>query len=286
MFVFVAIAFVGVYTVVAFDASPRFSAIYSNRKYSRLNLADTSSVIPQQDSFFSKLKVLLEQFLSPPAQTLLKDSYLASTQIPEIPKIDYTIYDSEISDAKSILVEASLTKSTDPMKVIESLVNLEKLMRAKNKLDEGVTSRETLSNLNGEWRLIFSTGTVNVQKKVGKVNYFPIKAVQSFNTSVDPFKISNGIYIGDFELLKFYGNFVWLEKARKLEFDFDEIGLFGAFKFTLPSGGAAKIGSSTGLGAERKQTQRKPFFNWISADEEIATARGGGGGLALWRRVV
>lgn len=23
---------------------------------------------------------------------------------------------------------------------------------------------------------------------------------------------------------------------------------------------------------------------WISADEEIATARGGGGGLALWQR--
>tara|TARA_B100000524_G_scaffold190291_1_gene98630 strand:- start:595 stop:711 length:117 start_codon:yes stop_codon:yes gene_type:complete len=27
------------------------------------------------------------------------------------------------------------------------------------------------------------------------------------------------------------------------------------------------------------------FFNWISADEQIATARGGGGGLALWRRL-
>jgi hypothetical protein len=29
---------------------------------------------------------------------------------------------------------------------------------------------------------------------------------------------------------------------------------------------------------------RQPFFNWISADERIATARGGGGGLALWKR--
>lgn len=27
------------------------------------------------------------------------------------------------------------------------------------------------------------------------------------------------------------------------------------------------------------------FFNWISADGNIATARGGGGGLALWKRV-
>ena len=31
---------------------------------------------------------------------------------------------------------------------------------------------------------------------------------------------------------------------------------------------------------------KRPFFNWISADETIATARGGGGGLALWKRVV
>ena len=31
---------------------------------------------------------------------------------------------------------------------------------------------------------------------------------------------------------------------------------------------------------------KKPFFNWISADSNIATARGGGGGLALWQRDV
>jgi hypothetical protein len=30
---------------------------------------------------------------------------------------------------------------------------------------------------------------------------------------------------------------------------------------------------------------RRAFFDWISADDAIATARGGGGGLALWKRV-
>jgi hypothetical protein len=30
---------------------------------------------------------------------------------------------------------------------------------------------------------------------------------------------------------------------------------------------------------------RRAFFDWISADDDIATARGGGGGLALWKRV-
>ncbi len=50
-----------------------------------------------------------------------------------------------------------------------------------------------------------------------------------------------------------------------------------------------KIGASTGLGSESNvenaKRDRKAFFNWISADAKIATARGGGGGLALWQRI-
>ena len=59
-------------------------------------------------------------------------------------------------------------------------------------------------------------------------------------------------------------------------------------KFDLPKGGAAEIGSATGLGSDNNKELvdkgKRPFFNWVSADEEIATARGGGGGLALWKR--
>jgi hypothetical protein len=112
--------------------------------------------------------------------------------------------------------------------------------------------------------------------------------------------ISNGIFLGEFPVLQFYGSFEWKEKARKLEFDFDTISVLG-LKITLPKGtdltslfharhnctliklppgGAAKIGQSTGLGSESNielvEKGRKPFFNWISADAEIATARGGG----------
>ena len=101
--------------------------------------------------------------------------------------------------------------------------------------------------------------------------------------------ISNAIYAGDFPLIQFFGNFEWLSKQRKLEFDFDQIALLG-LKFVLPKGGAAKIGSSTGLGSSNnvdmiEKQGKKPFFNWILADNDIAAARGGGGGLALWTRV-
>lgn len=64
-------------------------------------------------------------------------------------KVDLTIYDADIAAAKEILLVAAATKSTKSEDVIESLLSLEKLMRSKNKLDEGATSLETLECLNG-----------------------------------------------------------------------------------------------------------------------------------------
>jgi hypothetical protein len=62
------------------------------------------------------------------------------------------------------------------------------------------------------------------------------------------------------------------------------------FKINLGQGQAAQIGASSGLGSDSNvvnaKRDRKAFFNWIAADYSIATARGGGGGLALWKRVV
>lgn len=191
----------------------------------------------------------------------------------------------EIAKATTFLEVAAENKKEDPDVVVTALLELEKLMRARNKADDNQTSVKTLENLNGSWRLIFTTGTVDTQKKLGRINYFPIKAVQSFDTAA--LKISNGIYAGDYAVLKFFGPFSWNVKARKLEFDFDAIAVFG-FRFNLPQGGAAKIGQQTGLGSENNvelvKANKKPFFNWILASDKIAVARGGGGGLALWRR--
>ena len=138
------------------------------------------------------------------------------------------------------------------------------------------------------WSTELATGTVQSQERLGaRINYFPIKAVQSFNSN--SFTISNGIFLGDFALLQFFGNFQFNLKSRKLEFDFDTISILG-LKIPLKPGEAAQWGASSGLGSESNvvnaKRDRKAFFNWISADDAIATARGGGGGLALWKRVV
>ena len=51
---------------------------------------------------------------------------------------------------------------------------------------------------------------------------------------------------------------------------------------------APRRSARDGLGSENNvklaEQGKKPFFNWIDCDDVIATARGGGGGLALWTR--
>jgi len=48
--------------------------------------------------------------------------------------------------------------------------------RKKAKAEPDTAPQEVLSNLNGEWRLVFTTGTKESQEKFGaKINYFPIK---------------------------------------------------------------------------------------------------------------
>mmetsp|Transcript_29639 Transcript_29639/g.45312 ORF Transcript_29639/g.45312 Transcript_29639/m.45312 type:complete len:261 (-) Transcript_29639:208-990(-) len=194
-------------------------------------------------------------------------------------------YDEQISSIKTFLNLAVETKNEDPDEVLNALESLEKLMREKRKAEGEGVAQEVLDNLTGDWRLIFTTGTKKTQDRSGNINYFPLKAIQSFT---DQMEIENGIYLFDFEAIKFKGDFEFSLKKSKLEFNFDQISIFG-FTINLKKDEAAKIGASTGLGAESNvknaQKDKKAFFNWISADDNIATARGGGGGIALWQRV-
>ena len=74
----------------------------------------------------------------------------------------------------------------------------EKEIRTAAKDDGGEISRATLENLDGAWRLVFTTGTIDTQNAVGKINYFPLRATQTFDTKATPMAITNGIFIGDF----------------------------------------------------------------------------------------
>lgn len=185
---------------------------------------------------------------------------------------------------------AAETKEENPDEVLDALESLEKNCKRKFKADPAAFSKDIMDNISGEWRLIFTTGTKERQAKSGgRVNYFPLKAIQTFDATVEPKVIENGIYAWDLPLIRFSGDFDFDERRRKLEFDFDLIEILGLFKIRLGRKDVAKIGASTGLGSANNEkladVGRRAFFDWISADDEIATARGGGGGLALWKRV-
>jgi len=213
----------------------------------------------------------------------------------------------QMEAAKQILYRAAETKQEDADAVVDALLDLEKLSRKANKADpsQAENTLKALSEGGVNWRLIFTTGTVDTQRKLGgtKINYFPLKATQSFDSTTpggddddgdDDWIIQNGIAVGDFELVKFQGDFDWTlsEKSglTKLTFDFTSIQLFnGFFDIPLKKGEAASLGAKSGLGSannvELEKKGKRAFFNWISADDKIATARGGGGGLALWKRI-
>ena len=197
--------------------------------------------------------------------------------------------DTEIQDAKALLCRAAETKLENPDAVLDALEQLERNCKKRFKENPAAFSMDIMDNITGEWRLIFTTGTKERQKKSGgRVNYFPLKAIQKFDATVEPKVIENGIYAWDLPLLRFSGDFDFDERKRKLEFDFDLIEILGLIKIKLGRKDVAKIGARTGLGSANNEKLadggRRAFFDWISADESIATARGGGGGLALWKR--
>lgn len=191
-------------------------------------------------------------------------------------------YKAPIAEALSILHRAVETKQEDPEKVYLALVDLEKLTRLKVKTEGTSVAEEILDSLSGAWQLVFTTGTAKSQASVGRINYIPIKAVQTFDTS--NWEITNGIYIGDFAAIKFLGSFSFDLTKRKLEFDFSTFAILQLLDIPLKQGDAVQFADNSGLG-QKAETSRKPFFNWISADAKIATARGCGGGLALWKRL-
>jgi hypothetical protein len=126
-------------------------------------------------------------------------------------------YDEKIATNKDFLRKAAVTKCEDAEEVFNALEDLEKLMREKRKNEGEKVAQQVLDNLTGEWRLIFTTGTKKTQDRFKtKINYFPLKAIQAFDSTKDPMYIENAIYAGDFAVIKFKGDFEFSLKKSKV----------------------------------------------------------------------
>lgn len=193
--------------------------------------------------------------------------------------VDPTIYDKEIAEFKKTLLLASdKTNNVPPLTVINAIKSLEKLYPKRNALDNGATTNAMRSQIDGAWRLIFTTGTAKLQKDVGRIDYFPLKAVQTYN--IERQSITNGIYVGNFPVLKFLGTLQWNMKLRKLEYIFYSVIVLGIKFRILPEEGSREL-------TEDEKKKKKSFTSFarvITVDADFAATRGAGGGLALFKR--
>lgn len=165
----------------------------------------------------------------------------------------------------------------------------EEVLQAMLTLDKAKLQGEDWSTVLGgsaspgnKWRLVFTTGTKDVQaamkkgegQKAGSGKYFPATAVQRWDATQN--EIENGIYVGHLAALTFKGPYVF--EGKRLYFDFDTLKLkvLGA-KFDIPL--KPKIDRST-----FKPGKDLPFFIFSYVDDTMCVARGRGGGLAVWTR--
>ena len=79
-------------------------------------------------------------------------------------------------------------------------------------------------------------------KKGGRVNYFPLKAIQKFDANKTPKIIENGIYVWDIPVVRYTGDFDFDARKRKLEFDLKMIEILGLIKIKLGRKEIARIG--------------------------------------------
>ncbi|MBC7970211.1 MAG: hypothetical protein H7Z11_08815 [Verrucomicrobia bacterium] len=170
--------------------------------------------------------------------------------------------------------------------VVKALVQAEKAAKKAHLL-------YSFEPLLGEWQLCFATGTRKVKRggiALGKGFYVPQLAVAqiSFQAEADAAvlgrgSIGNQVKVGSVRL-RFTGPAHYLGKKNLLAFDFThlQISVLGR---TAYSGAVPGRKPKSGDFYSRSVAQL-PFFAFFLVTPTFIAARGRGGGLALWVKMV
>ncbi len=195
---------------------------------------------------------------------------------------DRTIFmTSTLSDFTAVLEQAaqafqdSATSRPDAEKVVEALLQAEKVAKQ-------TAIEYSFSQLEGQWRLCFATGTRKIRQggiKLKKGYYVPkiAKAQISFDSKTE--KIGNLAQLGVLTL-KFSGPARYQTKKNLLAFEFTQL--------QVCLGEKPIFSRSVRGGAEKEQAfdetpiAKLPFFAFFAISDRYIAARGRGGGLALW----
>lgn len=136
--------------------------------------------------------------------------------------------------------------------------------------------------LYGQWRLVFTADT-KTKNPLTKALYFPLRAHQSFlrDGDGDGGIFDNGIFwFGGGACFRVRGPFRWVAPRNRMEFTVDEVTIkIGPWEWT--KNGLDKEGGTL----EGRTAKTLPFFTFFSIRNDIMSARGRSGGLALYARV-
>lgn len=172
------------------------------------------------------------------------------------------------------LASTNSSGSVPPPKVFNALRSLEQAKLPAENWPEIIGGT---SSPGRRWRLVFTSGTKEVQKAMkgvgqGSGKYFPLTAVQRWDASQG--QIENGIFLGHLAALTFSGPYAM--KGKKLSFDFDTLVIrLGPKKFSFKL--KDKITNYV-------PAPKDPFFLFFYVSDDLVAARGRGGGVAFWAR--
>ncbi|XP_027124489.1 uncharacterized protein LOC113768843 [Coffea eugenioides] len=170
----------------------------------------------------------------------------------------------EVEESVRVLKNAAKTRKVPAEDILSAFSVIEKAKLDPSGFLETLGGTESPGRT---WMLIFTA-----EKKLERGKYFPVTAVQRFDAAGR--RIENGVFLGPLGYLTFEGRFSW--KNRILAFIFErlriKVGPFNPFEINLKGKD------------EREPSNKDPFFIWFYIDEEIAVARGRGGGTAFWVR--
>jgi hypothetical protein len=178
--------------------------------------------------------------------------------------------------ATTFIIARNVSKPSST-EIVSTLLQAEKNAKQEKK-------RYALSQLIGNWRLCFITGTKKTRQSAGIVlgagRYLP-GAVKIY-LSYDRDRVSNTVKFG-FLQFSLTGPIKFLEGKNILAFDFTQmtVKLFGTQLYQ----GNIRGGKSAEEKFHQESVGKQPFFAYFLVTENIIAARGRGGGLALWGKV-
>ncbi len=178
----------------------------------------------------------------------------------------------------------STVKPPIPSAVVEALLITEKTAK-QNK------ERYPYSQLLGTWRLGFITGTKRTRKRAGVIlgagRFLPswVKMNLSYLSS-EPEKnqgtVENFVEFGLLKLVLTGPTQFW-QKNNILAFDFTQMKVsVSGFKLYE---GYIRGGEKREVEFYKQSLKTQAFFTYFLVQEQCITARGKGGGLALWTKV-